>query len=82
MESNERFPETAPGPVPDSLRLDRTVLTVTTLREADALDRQYWRSRTPEERMAPLEIMRQVAYGDAATARLQRILTGPFDLHG
>ena len=58
--------------------LDRTKLTVTSLQQADAEDRAYWRSKTPEERLSALEIMRQVAFGyDPTTERLQRVLTGP-----
>jgi hypothetical protein len=38
-------------------------------------DRQYWLSKTPEERFEALELLRQIAYGyDPATARLQRVL--------
>ena len=59
-------------------RLDRSVLTVTTLQRSDSEDRAYWRSRSPLERLEALELMRQVVYSyDPATARLQRILTGP-----
>lgn len=37
-------------------------------------DRQYWMSKTPEERFEALELLRQIAYGyDPATARLQRV---------
>ena len=59
-------------------RLDRSVLTVTTLQRSDSEDRAYWRSRSPLERLEALELMRQVVYSyDPTTARLQRILTGP-----
>ncbi len=38
-------------------------------------EKAYWASRTPEERLQALEMMRQIDYGyDPATARLQRIL--------
>ncbi len=58
--------------------LDRSVLTVTTLAQADADDRTYWRCKTPLERLQALELMRQVAYQyDPVTTRLQRILSGP-----
>ena len=34
----------------------------------------YWHSKTPEERMQALELLRQVIYGyDPATTRLQRV---------
>jgi hypothetical protein len=35
---------------------------------------EYWRTRSPEERMEALELMRQIIYGyDPATTRLQRV---------
>jgi hypothetical protein len=43
--------------------------------EGKAAARAYWHSKTPRERMAALELMRQKAYGyDPATARVQRVL--------
>jgi len=45
------------------------------IEEAKAADPKYWHSRTPQERLWALELMRQEAYGyDPATARLQRVL--------
>ena len=60
----------------DEVRLDKSVLEVfSSFEEADAADRAYWHSRTPEERLQAVELMRQSAYGyDPATARLQRVL--------
>jgi hypothetical protein len=53
-------------------RLDRTAFAVVSL--ADQNDEgEYWRSRTPEERMRALEYLRRMAYGPAATARIQRV---------
>jgi len=41
--------------------------------EAD--DRQFWLSRSPQERLAAVEFLRVVHYGyDPTTARLQRVL--------
>ena len=38
-------------------------------------DREFWLSRTPEERFAACEFLRQMNYGyDPATTRLQRFL--------
>ncbi len=60
------------------IRVDRSVLTVSTLQRADTDDRAYWRSRTPIERLEALELMRQVLYQyDPLATRLQRVLTGP-----
>lgn len=60
----------------DLVRLDKTAFEVfSSFEEADAADREYWHSRTPEERLEAVELMRQSAYGyDPATARLQRVL--------
>lgn len=57
-------------------KLDRSDFTVfSSSAEVEAADRAYWHSRTPQERLAALELMRQKAYGyDPATARLQRVI--------
>lgn len=59
---------------PDELmKVDRTALVVTSLHESD--EKKYWLSKTPDERLQALELMRQIIYGyDPATARLQRVL--------
>ena len=59
----------------DKIRLDRTAFAVfSSFEDAEAADRAYWHSRTPEERLLALELMRQSAYGyDPATSRLQRV---------
>jgi hypothetical protein len=45
------------------------------IEEAKAGDRRYWHSRTPQERLWALELMRQKAYGyDPETVRLERVL--------
>jgi hypothetical protein len=55
-------------------RMDKTVFTIGTLTD-DPDDLAYWHSRSPEERLEALELMRQVMYGyDPLSARLQRIL--------
>ena len=56
-------------------RVDRTAFAVfSSFDEADAADDAYWRSRTPAERMAHLELLRRINYGDAGTGRLQRVV--------
>ena len=50
-------------------RVDRTAFSVTTLPEAEQDDLAYWRSRTPDERLAALELSRQIAYGYDPSAR-------------
>lgn len=58
-------------------RLDRTAISMfASFEAADRAEREYWHSRTPDERLAAMELMRQAAYGynDSATSRLQRVL--------
>ena len=39
-------------------------------------EREFWLSKTPSERLAALELMRQVIYGyDPSTTRLQRVFS-------
>jgi hypothetical protein len=59
--------------LPDKYKLDRSRLETVKLTDKPN-DRQYWLSKTPNERFEALEILRQIAYGyDPATERLQRI---------
>ncbi len=58
----------------DTFRIDRSKLSVTSLFDKSD-DREYWLSKTPQERLAALESMRQINYGyDPTTARLERVL--------
>ena len=69
--------ESPPEEKPQWLSLDRSVVSVvSSFEEADRLDREYWWSRTPVERMQALELVRQVAhgYGPGKPPRFQRIL--------
>ncbi|MBL7190407.1 hypothetical protein ISS30_01835 [bacterium] len=36
-------------------------------------DEKYWQSRSVEERLEHLELLRRINYGDAAAGRLQRV---------
>ena len=60
----------------DSFKMDKEEFSVlSSFEEADEADKAYWHSKTPQERMAALELMRQINYGyDPTTERLQRIL--------
>ena len=59
---------------PEFPRVDRTAFEVTSLFD-ESSDKSYWLSRTPQERLAALELMRQIAYGyDPTVTRLQRVL--------
>lgn len=58
-----------------AIRIDKAAFDVVSL-DDDSDEKAYWQSKTPAERLAALEFMRQVMYGyDPATARLQRVLT-------
>jgi hypothetical protein len=58
-----------------SVKMDKTAFSAMTFAEAAEQDRTYWWSKTPEERLAALELMRQIHYGyDPSTERLQRVL--------
>ncbi len=50
-------------------RVDRNAFRVVSLEEADREDAEYWRSQTPGERFAALELSRQINYGYDPTAR-------------
>ena len=42
--------------------------------EAEAAERAHWLLKTPQERLAAAEQLRQIAYGyDATTARVQEV---------
>jgi hypothetical protein len=59
---------------PETCRVDRSALEIRST--SDRLsDRDYWLSKTVEERLEALELLRQIAYGyDPNTERLQRVL--------
>jgi hypothetical protein len=58
-----------------SARMDRTTLTVASLTD-ESDDRDFWLSKTPDERLAAMELLRAINYGyDPASARLQRVLS-------
>ncbi len=62
------------SPELSSIKMDKTAFTVTTLSKKTN-DKEYWLSKTPQERLQALEIMRQINYGyDPTTVRLQRVL--------
>ncbi len=58
----------------DELRMDRTSLSVVkTCTPSDA--KEYWKSKTMQERLEALELTRQVMNGyDPDTTRFQRVL--------
>ena len=58
----------------DEIRMDRSVISVVnTQTPSDA--KEYWKTRTIEERLAALELSRQILNGyDPDTTRFQRVL--------
>ena len=61
--------------LPQSAKMDKTALSVISLTEAAVDDKKFWWSKTPEERLAAVELLRQIHYGyDPSTERLQRVL--------
>ena len=58
----------------DEVRMDKTQISVvSTGTPSDAKD--FWRAKSIEERLAALELTRQIFYGyDPDTTRLQRVL--------
>ena len=57
-----------------SHRVDRSAYSILPL-AGDHDDAEYWRSKSPKERLEALELMRRLHYGERATERLQRVLT-------
>lgn len=54
--------------------MDKNVFEIVALTD-ESDEKAFWQSKTPTERLAALEFMRQVMYGyDPTTARLQRVL--------
>jgi hypothetical protein len=59
--------------IPSTLKIDKTALSL--VPGFDTSDEKlYWLSRTPTERLQPIEVLRRINYGHHATARLQRVL--------
>lgn len=57
-------------------KMDRTAISVGELHD-ESDEKAYWLSKTPDERLAAMELMRQILYGyEYSTApRLQRVFT-------
>jgi len=57
----------------DLFRMDKTAFSVVSLFD-ESDEKDYWRTKTPHERLQALELMRQVIYGyKPATTRFQRL---------
>jgi hypothetical protein len=58
-----------------SFKFDKTVFSVGTHAEHNAAEKAFWLSKTPQERLEALELMRQINYGyNPDTDRVQRVL--------
>ncbi len=56
----------------EMLKIDRSAVKVTAINETD--EKEFWLTRPPEERLAALELLRQIAYGyQPNSLRLQRV---------
>jgi hypothetical protein len=54
-----------------AIKLNKEAFTVS--EQFDASDeRAYWHSRTPQERIEHIQLLRQINYGHSASERLQR----------
>jgi hypothetical protein len=57
----------------DTVKMDKSKISVVRLGD-DSVERKYWHSKTPYERLIAVEIMRQIAYGyNPSTTRLARV---------
>ena len=57
----------------DTVKMDKRTFSVTSLFD-EPDDLQYWLSKTPQQRLEAVELMRQINYGyDPTTSRLQRV---------
>ena len=58
----------------DSNKIDKSAFSIVDLQDSND-EKKYWNSKSPQERVQAIEIMRKILYGEDATAgRLQRIL--------
>ena len=56
------------------LKFDKTVFSSRSLKD-EGNDKEYWLSKTPLERLAAGELMRQINYGyNPVTDRVQRVI--------
>lgn len=53
--------------------LDKTALSLAPLFNSSD-EKIYWLSRSPQERLRQMEMLRRINYGQRATSRLERIL--------
>jgi hypothetical protein len=59
--------------LPTSLKVDRHAFSVASLNDPTD-EKAYWLSRTPQECLQQVKILRCINYGHRATARIERVL--------
>ncbi len=57
----------------ENLRLDKTKISVSNSFDTTE-EKQFWLSRTPHERLAHVERLRRICYGEEATKRMKKVL--------
>jgi hypothetical protein len=63
----------------DTAIIESSAVRLLSRKAAEREDRLFWHGKTPVERLAAAEQLRQVAYGyDAATARIQAVVVRAF----
>ena len=56
-------------------RLDRKAFSVERVEDLEEIDRTFWLSKSPTERLEAIELSRSLLYGKESTrARLRRVL--------
>ena len=59
----------------ENFKIDRSAFSVISLDEQDEDEKRYWHSKTPQERLAAAELMRQINYDyDPVSDRIQRVI--------
>ncbi len=58
---------------PSNLKIDKTAFSIGHLTD-ESDEKSYWLSRTPQERLQHMEVLRRFNYGDRVYERLQRVL--------
>ncbi|HPB81826.1 MAG TPA: hypothetical protein PK200_07285 [Spirochaetota bacterium] len=57
----------------DNIEFDKSAFVVSDGFEKND-EREYWLSKTPEERLNAVELMREINYGNTYPRRIQRVL--------
>lgn len=55
-------------------KMDKSAFSVVSL-DDESDEKAYWQTKTPQERLAALELLRQIMYGyDPVTTRVERVI--------